>query len=60
VARDGDEVRLRILFATEPEKEQEVREKIRAALSARWELRSSEPAAVRPEETEHVQRLAAG
>jgi hypothetical protein len=67
---DG-EVRLRTLFAVEPQREDEVRSRIRGALAAgrlvdgdgresRWSLLSSEPATVRPEEAEHARRLAAG
>ena len=67
----GDEVRLRILFAAEPEREEEVRRRIGEALAggsvvgpdgreSRWELRSSAPAPVREDEAEHARRLAAG
>ena len=66
---EGEELRLRTLFAVEPEREQEVRERIREALAAgrvvgpdgresRWELRSSAPAAVRDDEAGHARRLA--
>jgi hypothetical protein len=68
VVRDDCEVRLRILFATEPANEAEVRRRIDQALSgqrelpggrpARWELRGSAPAAVRPAEAAHAGRLA--
>jgi hypothetical protein len=69
--RLGDEVHLRTLFAVEPEREGEVRERIRAALEAgeltdpdgrtwRWRLRSSEPASVLHTEADAASRLAAG
>ncbi len=66
--RDDCEVRLRILFAAEPDDEPEVRRRIDLALTgqwelpdafpARWELRGSAPARVRPAELEHASRLA--
>jgi hypothetical protein len=66
--RDDTEVRLPILFATEPDDEPEVRHRIDLALSgqwkppgglpAGWELRGSAPAAVRPAECAHADRLA--
>ena len=67
----GDEVRVRTLFAVEPAREDEVRERIDAALGggscvgpdgreSRWRLRSSGAAAVRPDEADHARRLAAG
>ena len=49
---------LRILFATEPEHEAEVRTRIGRALAA-WEVRSSAAGAVRPEEQAHAGRLVA-
>ncbi|MEV6110649.1 hypothetical protein AB0M28_39005 [Streptomyces sp. NPDC051940] len=66
--RSGDEVHLRVLFATEPEAETEVRTRIETALShgrldapdgppTRWRLRSARPDAVREDETEHAERL---
>jgi hypothetical protein len=66
--RDGDAVRLRILFATEPARVDEVRSGIDGALRAgtfdgpdggttTWRLRSSAPAAVAPEERDHAERL---
>src|SRR4051812_17138962 len=66
--RAGDRVRLRVLFATEPEAEPEVRARIDAALASgrlrgpdavttRWELRYSMPSSVRPAETAHAARL---
>jgi hypothetical protein len=62
--RDDSEVRLRILFTTEPDNEPEVRRRIDLALSGQrdppacWELRGSAPAAVRPAESDHARRLA--
>jgi hypothetical protein len=56
--RVGPEVHLRILFATEPERETEVRAGIRRALAA-WDVRTSAVGAVRPEERSHAGRLAA-
>src|ERR1700759_5512628 len=53
--RDG-EVHLRILFATEPEREAEVRERIGRALTA-WDVRSCAAGALRPEEEAHAGRL---
>lgn len=66
--RSGDEVRLRVLFATEPAAEAEVRGRIEAALSrsgfegpdgvtTRWRLRTAHPGLVREDETGHAQRL---
>lgn len=55
--RDGTDVHLRILFATEPEREDEVRARIGAALTA-WNVRSTHSAPVRPDERAHVGRLA--
>jgi hypothetical protein len=66
--RDGDAVRLRILFATEPERADEVRSDIEGALrsgafdgpdgvTTTWQLRESAPAAVRPAEGDHARRL---
>ena len=68
--RVGDDVHVRTLFAVEPAREDEVRERIRAALGggrlvdddgreSRWNLRSGGPASVRPEEADHARRLAA-
>ena len=67
--RDGEVVRLRVLFAAAPGDEAEVRGRIDDALSAgelvtpegavaRWRLVSSEVGAVRPDEAEHARRLA--
>jgi hypothetical protein len=69
VQRVGDEVHLRTLFAVEPMCEDEVRQRIAAALAdgrlvdgdgreSRWSLRRSGPAGVRPEEADHARRLA--
>ena len=66
--RAGGEVRVRILFATEPERESLVRERITAALAGgrldgpdgvttRWELRASFEGEVNPAESEHAGRL---
>ena len=68
--RDGDVVRLRILFAAEPGDEPEVRRRIAGALAAgqaatpagdvaRWSVSSEGPGEVRPEESDHGRRLAA-
>jgi hypothetical protein len=67
----GDEISLRILFATEPGHEAEVRERIRGALRAghlegpdgresRWRLVADGASEVRPQETGHARRLATG
>jgi len=66
--RSGEEVRLRILFATDPADESRVRGMIDGALArgtggtpdgtvARWRLIGSGPSAVRPEEEGHAERL---
>jgi hypothetical protein len=68
--RDGDLVRLRVLFAAEPTDEPEVRRRITEALTpghlvtpggdaARWRVVSEGPGPVRPDEAEHGRRLAA-
>lgn len=58
--RDGDSARLRVLFATEPAREAEVRARIEAALAARWEVRSSRAGTIEtPEERRHAARLTA-
>ncbi len=68
--RIGDEVHLRTLFVVEAKRENEVRERIRAALASgrlvgpdgresHWNLRSSGPGAVRSEEADHARRQAA-
>jgi len=56
--RRGDQVHLRILFATEPEREAEVRARIGRALAA-WEVRSSAAGVVRQDERAHAGRLVA-
>jgi hypothetical protein len=56
--RRGPQLHLRILFATEPEREVEVRTRIGRAL-ATWEVRSSAAGVVRPEEQAHAGRLVA-
>src|SRR5689334_10849599 len=66
--RDGDEVRLRILFATEPSRAAEVRSGIEGALrtgtfdgpdgaTTRWQLLESAPGTVSPAELDHAERL---
>ncbi len=65
-----DTVRLRVLFAVEPEREGEIRALIDRALASgqqagpdgrvtRWTLRSSTAGGVRPEEEAHAARLVA-
>jgi hypothetical protein len=66
--RVDDRVAVRILFATEPEREDLVRERIDDALSAgrldgpegvtTWRLASSGDSALSPEERDHADRLA--
>jgi hypothetical protein len=69
--RDGDVVRLRVLFAAEPSDEAEVRRRIGEALAhgelvtpegahRSWGLVSSEQSVVRPDEYDHGSRLATG
>lgn len=66
--RVGRDVQVRILFATEPERETEVRRRIDMALSVgqlrgpdglttSWTLCSSRRSDVFPDETDHAQRL---
>ena len=66
--RVGAEVRVRVLFATEPDHEDTVRQRITAALTdgrltapdgvtTRWELCGSQAGRVSAEETEHAERL---
>ena len=70
VTREGDAVRVRVLFAAEPADEPRARAGIERALHAgwttgpdgtdfTWTLRSSGPEPVRPEEAEHAARLIA-
>jgi hypothetical protein len=67
---DDDTLRLRVLFAAEPEDEGRVRELITRALSSgrltgpdgqvtRWMVKSSGAGSVRPDEIEHAARLVA-
>lgn len=67
--RDGDAVRLRVLFVAEPGDEPEVRRRIADVLAAgqaatpngdlaRWTVTSEGPGEVRPEERDHADRLA--
>jgi hypothetical protein len=66
--RSGDDVCLRILFATRPEDEEQVRGLIHEALAAgggpndhgepvTWLLRSDSRSPVRPDERDHAERL---
>jgi hypothetical protein len=66
--RSGGDVRLRVLFASEPAAETEVRDRIERALreaaltlpdgaTARWRLLTAEPGAVRADETETAESL---
>ena len=66
--RAGDRVRLRTLFATEPDAEQVVRERIDQALSighlrgpdavvTQWRLDTSLPSEVTADEADHAERL---
>ena len=59
VERAGDEVRLRILFASEPDDERRVRELIDGALARAdaWRLVSSGASPVQPAEAGHAERL---
>jgi len=54
--REGDRVRLRILFATEPARLPEVRTKIAGALRA-WEVVEDEPGEITEAERDHAGRL---
>lgn len=67
--RDGDVVRLRVLFASEPGDEPEVRRRIADVLAGgqvvtpdgdrtRWSVTSEASGEVRPEERDHGRRLA--
>ena len=69
--RSGDEVRLRVLFAAEPDEESRVRAMIDDALAegtgtssdggtTSWRLIGTWASEVRPEEQEHAGRLAQG
>ncbi len=67
VGEDDGELRVRILFAAEPDTEGEVRHLIEQALSGQmnfpddfatpWQLRASWPSEVSAEETAHAKRL---
>jgi hypothetical protein len=65
--RDGDVVHLRILFACEPDREAEVRQRVDAALAggregvagAEWSLLVSQPDQVLERERAHAARLVA-
>ena len=55
---DGDRLRLRVLFATAPDRVAEVRDRIDGALAAGdWALESSGCARVEKEERPHARRL---
>ncbi len=69
--RAGGDVHLRTLFAVEPALESDVRQRIGTALAGgelvgpdgevtHWQLHTSRPSAVLPDETEHARRLATG
>ena len=55
--RVGDTVVVRTLFATEPERENEVRQRIEAVLSATWTVRRSGSSPVAADERDHARRL---
>ncbi len=66
--RDGDVVHVRVLFATEPEREHEARYRIDAGLAAgcltgpeggttRWRLQSSQPGVVSEEDADWAREL---
>ncbi len=57
--RSEDAVHLRVLFATDPAQEDEVRRRITEALAARWPVRSSGAGTVATGEAAHAARLAA-
>jgi hypothetical protein len=58
VAREGDTIRLRILFATEPDHVDEVRRRIDDALaSGDWRLIESGCARIDASERDHARRL---
>ncbi|GIF13318.1 hypothetical protein [Actinoplanes teichomyceticus] len=57
-APDGDRLRLRVLFATEPDRVDEIRARIDAALAAGpWQLTGSGCARLDPDERPHARRL---
>jgi hypothetical protein len=66
--RVGDQVRIRVLFAAEPDGEGTVRRRVEAALAegrlrgpdgltTRWRLLSSRPSDIAERERDHAQRL---
>ena len=68
---DDDMLRLRVLFATEPENERKVRELITQALSSgrgtgpdgrvtRWMVQTSSASDIGPDESDHAARLVLG
>jgi hypothetical protein len=58
--RDGELVRLRVLFATEPAREPEIRERIERALGAGWTLLRAGPEEPTAADLEHGRRIAGG
>src|SRR5947209_12526026 len=52
--RDGERVTVRTLFATEPDREAEVRRRIDAALTDGWEVSGSGPSPVVAGERDHA------
>ena len=70
-ARDGNEVELRIVFAAEPDKEDDVRRRIGKALAGgtltgpggvktNWTLQDAGPGVLTQSEREQAKRIAAG
>ena len=58
VSSDGDQLRLRILFVTEPHRAGEVRERIDAALAAGdWQVVDAGCARIEPADRTHARRL---
>ena len=66
--RYGDQLRLRVLFATEPAAEADVRSRIEAALSqpgltgpdgitTRWQVHSAQPGLLRNDEAQQAEQL---
>jgi hypothetical protein len=66
--RSGDQVRLRVLFATEPAAEAEVRSRIEAALSqpgltgpdgitTHWQVHSAQPGLLHNDEAQQAEQL---
>ena len=56
--RDGELVRLRVLFATEPDREAEVRGRIERALRTAWPVRRAWTGEVTGPDIEHGRRIA--